>query len=671
MCGIAGAIDLEARREFPAARLLAMTGAIAHRGPDDEQVHLEPGLAMGARRLSIVDLAGGRQPIANEDGSIWVTQNGEIFEYPELQAELVAGGHRLATRCDTELWVHLYEDLGEEMFRKTRGQFAVALWDRKSRSLILGRDRVGICPLYYAVVDGWLLWGSEIKALLSSGMVAARPDAYGIDLFFHTFCAGTSRTFYEGIRSIPPGHYLRVRDGRVEPKLYWDLDFPDAGQERRLADPTPLIDELEALMRQSVEKRLRGDVPVVSYISGGLDSTVVLGLSSRERGYAVPSFTIGLDRAGPDERSHATESAAALGSRLTTVTMNRADIVAAYPELIRAAEGPVMDSSCACLMRLAGTVHEQGYKVVLTGEGADEALAGYAWFKTQAIRERLNKMSLSFINPTVRSLVLASMRGNPAHVPTRLGIHGVRTAQQDVYDLMAQGRSFVYSADLWRRLAGHNAFDDLGITNDRITRWAPLNQSLYVGYKVMLAGLLLQAKGDRVAMNSSVEARYPLLDDDVIAFCASIAPEYKLRGRTDKWLLRQVAARTLPARIANRPKTMFRASRSSAFFAPDRPRWVDQLLSPESLRATGWFDPEGVARERAAQERFPAITPKRIIMDLSLTCVIATQLWHHTFLGGGLCELPVWEPTPIREAERPSIDLGVALPQTSDTAPAR
>ncbi len=670
MCGIAGAIDLEGRREFPAGRLLAMTGAIAHRGPDDEQIHIEPGLAMGARRLSIVDLAGGRQPIANEDGTIWVTQNGEIFEYPELQAELVARGHRLATRCDTELWVHLYEDLGEDVFRKTRGQFAVALWDRKARTLILGRDRVGICPLYYAVVDGWLLWGSEIKALLASGMVAARPDPAGIDLFFHTFCAGTSRTFFEGVHSIPPGQYLRVRDGRVEPKTYWDLDFPDAGQERRLADPTPLVDELEALMRQSVEKRLRGDVPVVSYISGGLDSTVVLGLSSRERGYAVPSFTIGLDRAGPDERSHAAESAAALGSRLTTVTMNRRDIVAAYPELIRAAEGPVMDSSCACLMRLAAAVHAQGYKVVLTGEGADEALAGYAWFKTQAIRERLNRIGLSFVNPAVRSLVLASMRGNPAHVPTRLGIHGVRTAQQDVYDLMAQGRSFVYSADLWRRLGGHSAFDDLNITNDRFTRWDPLNQSLYVGYKVMLAGLLLQAKGDRVAMNSSVEARYPLLDDDVIAFCASIAPEYKLRGRTDKWLLRQVAARTLPQRIANRPKTMFRASRSAAFFAPDRPQWVDQLLESRIAPRHRLVRPRGRRPRARLQVRYPAITPKRIIMDLSLTCVIATQLWHHTYLGGGLCELPVWEPTPIREAERPAIDLGVALPQAADHATA-
>ena len=198
---------------------------------------------------------------------------------------------------------------------------------------------------------------------------------------------------------------------------------------------------------------------------------------------------------------------------------------------------------------------------------------------------------------------------------------------------------------MWRLLEGHSAYDDLDLPNDRFARWHPLNQSLYVGYKVMLAGLLLLGKGDRVAMNSSVETRYPLLDEDVISFCASIAPEYKLHGLTDKWLLRQVAARTLPPRIANRPKTMFRASRSEAFFDRDRPAWIDQLLSPESLRATGWFDPAAIARERAAQMRFPRITPKRIIMDLSLTCVIATQLWHHLFLGGGLCELPTWERT--------------------------
>jgi asparagine synthase (glutamine-hydrolysing) len=648
MCGIAGALDLNGRREFSASRLLAMTAAIAHRGPDDEQIHIEPGVALGARRLSIVDLAGGRQPISNEDGSVWVTQNGELFEYPELQTELKARGHRLATRCDTELWAHLYEDLGERVFDKARGQFAVSIWDRNARTLILARDRVGICPLYYAQADGWLLWGSEIKALLASRLLAARPDPKGIDLFFNTFCAGTSRTFFDGITSIPPGHYLFVRNGRIELKQYWDLDFPDSGSERRLADPAPLVDELEFLLRQSVERRLRGDVPVVSYISGGLDSTVVLGLSSRERGYAVPSFTIGLERAGPDERIHARESAEALGSKLTTVTMNRGDIVGAYPELIRAAEGPVMDSSCACLMRLARAVHDQDYKVVLTGEGADEALAGYAWFKTQKIRNAINWGPVSIALQGARTLALASI-GGMAHRPKLQGIRGVRTAQLDVYDFMGQARSVLYSGSMWDRLADYSPYDDLNLTNDRFGKWHPLNQSLYVGYKVMLAGLLLLAKGDRIAMNSSVETRYPILDDDVISFCASIAPEYKLHGLTDKWILRQVAARTLPPQIAQRRKTMFRASRSDAFLDASRPRWVDQLLSPESLKATGWFDPAAVARERLAQCRFPRITPKRIIMDLSLTSVIATQLWHHIYLGGGLCDLPVWDAASVRE----------------------
>src|SRR5205823_7066031 len=210
MCGIAGALDLRGTREFSWQRLWAMTGAIAHRGPDDEQFHREPGVALGARRLSIIDLAGGRQPIGNEDHSIWVAFNGELFEYPELRQELLARGHHLTTRCDTEAWVHLYEDLGEAMFEKARGHFAVSLWDRPSRTRILGRDRVGICPLYYTEVDGWLLWGSEIKALLASGLVAARPDPRGVDHLFTFFCAGTTRTFFDGITSLPPAHYLRV-----------------------------------------------------------------------------------------------------------------------------------------------------------------------------------------------------------------------------------------------------------------------------------------------------------------------------------------------------------------------------------------------------------------------------------------------------------------------------
>jgi asparagine synthase (glutamine-hydrolysing) len=643
MCGIAGAVDLRGKREFPIPRLLAMTGAIAHRGPDDEQFHAEPGVVLGARRLSIVDLAGGRQPIANEDGSIWVAFNGELFEYPELRQELLAHGHTLTTRCDTEAWVHLYEEHREGMFAKARGQFAVSLWDRKNDTLILGRDRVGICPLYYAEADGWLIWGSEVKAILSSGLVAARPDVRGVDHLFSFFCAGTTRTYFEGIKSLAPGHFLKIQDGRVSTHQYWDLDFPEVGQERRLADPTPLIDELEALMRQSVERRLRGDVPVVSYISGGLDSTVVLGLSSRERGHAVPSFTIGFDRAGPDERSQSAESARELGSPLTTVTLNSADIAASYPELVLAAEGPVMDTSCAALMKLAAAVHGQGYKVALTGEGADEALAGYVWFKTQATREAVVGRVGHRLPMMLRSLLLAAVGGGGKHRAPLLAIGGVRTAQQDMYELIGQARPILYSPGMWDRLADHNPYDDLSITNPNLQRWHPMNQSLYVGYKVMLAGLLMIAKGDRISMHSSVETRYPFLDDDVIQFCSQIAPEYKLQGRTEKWILRQVAARTLPTRIANRPKTMFRSTFAKTFLAPGRAKWVDQLLSIDSLRKTDYFDAETVRREWMKQLAIPRITPRRFVLDIALTCVVATQLWHHLFFGG-LCELPTWTP---------------------------
>ena len=653
MCGIAGAIDLNGTREFSARRLLSMTGAIAHRGPDDEQYHIEPGVALGARRLAIIDLAGGRQPIANEDRSIWVAFNGELFEYPSLRRDLLAAGHHLATRCDTEAWVHLYEDDREGMFARARGQFAVSLWDRNSRTLLLGRDRVGICPLYYTEVDGWLLWGSEIKALLASGLVAARPDPKGIDHLFTFFCAGTTRTFFEGIKSVPPGHYLRVRDGRVSQHRYWDLDFPDAGDERRLDDPRPLVDELLALLEQSVERRLRSDVPVVSYISGGLDSTVLLGICSRHRGEPIPAFTVGLDRAGPDERTHSAEAARILGSPLTTVTMDRSTIAEAFPELIRAAEGPVLDTSCAALLRLAQSVHQQGYKVALTGEGADEALAGYVWYKAQKVRDAIAGRIGPGASSAVRRWLMHGVAGRDLHLPPERAIGGVRPAQQDLYELISQAKPTLYSNAMWQRLGDHCPYDDLDITNENIGRWAPLNQSLYVGYKVMLAGLLMISKGDRIAMNASVESRYPFLDEDVTAFCAAIAPEYKLRGMTEKWILRQVAARILPPQIANRPKTMFRAHMSGSFLGIHRPAWVDQLLSSESIKATGYFDPAAVARQRAWQVTLPRVTPARGVFDVALTCVVSTQLWHHIFCGGGLCDLATWQPPVRRHGVRP------------------
>ncbi len=640
MCGITGALDLKGVRTFPSERLQMMSRAIAHRGPDDEGCHIEPGLAMGARRLSIIDLEGGRQPIDNETGEIWVAFNGVLFDYPDIRKDLLSRGHRLKTHCDTEAWVHLYEDFGERAFEKTKGQFAVSLWDRRNRTLILARDRMGICPLYYTVQDGWLLWGSEVKALLASGLVAARPDRKGIDYLFNFFCASTTRTFFEGVHSIPPGHYLRVKEGSPVLVKYWDLDFPDLGEERNTDDPSKLTEELDALIRQAIRRRLRADVPVVSYLSGGLDSSTVLGLSIQESGRKIPSFTIGFDRAGPDESLQAEETAALIGSPLTVVRMNRRDIAVAYPELIEAVEGPVIDTSCACLMNLAKKVHEDGYKVAITGEGGDELFGGYLWYKTQKIRQSLERVTGGMAQRFAYGFVRTSIGGGRSHWPPANGMAGVRTAQQDVYELVAQARETLYSGEMWDALRDHSAYADINLTNDRIVRWHPLNQSLYAGYKIQLSGLLMKAKGDHVALHSSVETRYPLLDEDVIEFCTRLDPKYKLHGLTDKWLLRKVATRSLPKPIANRPKTMFRATRSPTFLGPDRPSWVDQLLSEESLRTTGYFDLRGVALARKLQGRFFANPIRRFFLDMGLMGVISTQLWHHIYLGGGLCDLP-------------------------------
>ncbi len=650
MCGIVGAIDLVAKRSFDPVRLEAMAAAIAHRGPDDQDTYHEPGVALAARRLAIVDLSGGRQPIRSEDGSIVTAFNGELFDYPEIRQWLLTRGHVLHTRCDTEAWIGLYREHGLDVFSQTTGQFATAIWDRSHGRLLLGRDRLGICPLYTTEVDGWLLWSSEIKALLASGLVSAEPDRKGIDHLFHFIAAGTTRTFFEGISSLAPGHFLRVEDGRVSRHLYWDLDFPDRGQERVSEDPTPLIDELDELMEQSVRRRLHGDVPVVNYISGGLDSTVVLGYCQRLRGGAPRSFTIGFSRgSGPDEQAEAAESAAALGAPLTTLALDRGQIAEAYPELIRAAEGPVLDTSCAALLRLAQEVHQHQYKVVLTGEGADEAMAGYVWFKAQAIRDRLVGLTGEGLWRSLRSLVLGAAGDHPSRRPPQHAFKGIRPAQQEMYELFAAGRSSLYAESMWERLGDHDAFGDLDLPTNRLTRWHPLNQSLYVGYKVMLPGLLMIAKGDRIAMNASVETRYPFLDEDVVAFCASLAPEYKLgSGLREKWLLRQVAERMLPRAIARRPKTMFRARMAKTFLEPGRPAWVDELLSPESLQRAGYFDPDGVAHQCWYQARMPRITPARGVFDIGLTCVVATQLWHHIYCGGGLCSLPTWEPPRIR-----------------------
>jgi asparagine synthase (glutamine-hydrolysing) len=661
MCGIAGAIDLAGTRPLPPEALRAMADAIVHRGPDEDGYLQRDGVSFANRRLSIIGLFDGRQPIANEDGTIQVVFNGELFDYPERRADLEAKGHVFRTHCDTELFPHLWEDHGEEMFEHLHGQFAVALYDARQRRVLLARDRFGICPLYWTRRGDWLVFASEIKALLASGLVPARPDLRGINHAFTFFALPGPVTCFEGVSALLPGHFLDIRtatDGTrtVRDRTYWEIDFPDHGQEERGQDPKVLVDRFEQTMLAAVEKRLRADVPVVSYLSGGVDSSVVVAMACKVRGAPIPTFTIRIDDPQLDETSEAGVVSRHLDCRPVVVNVGAAETLATYPRLVRAAEGPVIDTSCAALLLLAQQVHASGYKVALTGEGSDEWLAGYPWYKVHRLLGCLDVIPGLPLSMSARRLFVR-LSGAPLFPRATVArtLHAVAGPNPwlDIYGLVSIAKLRFFSPALRQTMAEDIPYADVGLNVERMRRWHPLNRGLYLGARIHLPGLLLNAKGDRIAMNSSVEGRYPFLDEDVFALLAAIDPRWKLRGIFgDKYLLRLLAQRWLPHSIAWRQKAMFRAPFDSFHIEP-APPFVEQLFSRESLAKAGYFDAEAVAHWRRAFRQLRPGSTQRLSIEMGLAGVLSTQLWHHLFIDASLADLP---------------DAGIRAPRANEAA---
>lgn len=654
MCGVAGVIDLCGRHEPHRETVEAMTEALTHRGPDDDGYLFAPGMGLGHRRLSIVGIESGHQPIYNEDRTVAVMFNGELFEHEELRRSLKAKGHIFKSTTDTEVLVHLYEEQGEDVFTNLNGQFAVILVDFRRRLIFLARDRVGICPLFWAREGDWLYVASEPKSILASGDVSPICDRRGLDQVFNFFAIGGRRTVFAGINSILPGHYLKIafrpdrRPADIVERRYWDFDFPDAGQEENPEDITPLVDEFETAFHNAVDLRLRADVPVVGYLSGGVDSAYVLATAAKIRGTPPPSFTIRVPSGKLDETPDAMVSARSIGTNPTIVTCDAEAIRNAYPDLIRATDSPVIDTSCAALFSLAAEVRRQGYKVTLTGEGADEAFAGYVWFKTGAFEQKHDRPGFRPSRMSNRMLRKLTSPARPWRDILREDeLSGGPLAQTLLYNLVGRSRYMYFSRETKALLKGYSGYEDFPLDVERMKRWHPLNQALYLGYKVHLPGLLLNHKGDRIAMANSVETRYPFLDNGVIEAAARIHPELKLKGRKqDKFLLRKAAERLLPHEVAWRPKGMFRAPFAESF-VESPPKYVEHLMSVESLARTGYFDVKAVRRD---YERFVAgkVPSWRVFMSMGLGGVLSTQLWHHINFGGGLCELDYVERMPQR-----------------------
>ncbi len=651
MCGIAGVIDLAGRKAAPPATLRRMADAIVHRGPDDDGYLDLPYLGLANRRLSIVGLADGKQPISNEDRSVWCVFNGEFFEYPEVRARLESKGHRFRTHTDTELIPHLWEDYGEALIDHLKGQFAFCVHDTRKKTVFLARDRFGICPLYWTVRrredTHYLLFASEIRALFASGMVPAEPDLRGINQVFTFFALPGPITCFQGINLLPPGHCLRVQletsdpESAIQERTYWELDFPDRGDELNPPE-REAVGEYERLFVKSVERRLRADVPVVAYLSGGVDSSVVVAIASKVLGRPIPTFTVAVRSKGFDESSEAALVARHVGTKNIVAEYDHAEVRETFPDLIEAAEFPVVDTAAAALLRLARSVREHGYKVALTGEGSDEFLAGYPWFKIHRVMNALEVLPGVRLGNWLRAAAL-KLSGSP-----RFSMNLLREAQDyvgghngwlDLYGIMSLSKLRFYNEDLKRELLQRSPYSELGLNRDKLLRWHPFHRSIMLGARIMLAGHLLASKGDRVAMWQSVELRPPFLDEDLVAYTNQLHPRWKLRRLTEKYILRRMAEKWVPREIARRPKKMFRAPLDSFhLIGPDRPAWIDQVLSPESLRKTGYFDAEAVKKYREAIPNMRRSLAKTSI-EMGLAAVTATQLWHHLFVSGDLADL--------------------------------
>jgi asparagine synthase (glutamine-hydrolysing) len=645
MSGIAGIVDLAGSRDVPGPALRQMARALAHRGPDEEGFHQEPGVGLAWRGLRI-NGPPGQGPLANEDGTVTAVLQGRLYNHHLLGKHLALRGHRARTPHEAEVLVHLWEDHGEQAVEHLRGQFAFALWDRARRRLVLARDRVGLSPLYWARRGDWLLFASEIKALLASGLVRAEADRRGLDHLFTFLALPAARTCFLGVRAVEPGHCLTARPGEAEPNLvrdraYWDLDFPDRGEELDGRHPAALADQLEETLRQAVRRRLQPGAPLAAYVSGGVDCTTVAALAARERGSGLPTFTVRLEEPDLDETERARRAARAGGSDPTVVSCGAAQLASAYPRLVRSAESPVLDTACAALLLLAERAHAEGYKVALTGDGADDLFAGYPWFRVGRLlglldwlpgirpSQWLRRVGLWWLAPHVRWSAVRRIES----------LVGGHHAWVDLYGLVSLSRSRFYSEPMREALGGHIAYEDLTLNLERMRRWHPLNQALYLGVKVQVPGLLLQAKGDRAAMRSAVEVRCPFLDEEVVAFSARLHPRWKLRRLRDKYLLRQVAARHLPADVAWRPKRDFLAPFDSTY-GDGAPPLVEQLLSEPSLRRAGYFDPAAVRLWRARYRTLRPGSGTRTSVEIGLGGVVATQLWHHLFIDGSLADLP-------------------------------
>src|SRR5262245_28919787 len=642
MCGIAGILNLVDGLPPDLTILRRMGAVLEHRGPDGFAIERDRHAGLVARRLAIVDVAGGHQPYRNEDDSVIAVFNGEIFNYLDLRQDLVQHGHRFLSHTDGEVLVHLYEEHGEALCERLNGQFAFALWDRRRRRLLLARDRLGICPLFYSIDRRRLWFASEIKGLFADPSLARRLDPHGVDHAFTFWAPIGERTAFANVKSLRAGHRAVVESGRLRSQAYWTL--PVSAIERNGDDDRALdrwAEELRHSLDQSVRLRLQSDVPVGTYLSGGLDSSALTHLAARAWSGRLKTFSIAFDDPVFDESWYQQRMAQAVDTDHHVVRCSGREIGAVFPEVVRHAEAPVVRTAPAPLYLLSQRARDEGIKVVLVGEGADEILLGYHLYKAVRAQEwlagghasmadvELLRRVLAF-DPYYHPALVAEAAARPAELYRRLA--GAASGSFGVHELrwshMAGSRS-LYSDQTRKTLAGSDPRDELRLALPAgFESLPPMRRAQLLDVHTLLSGYLLAAQGDRMAMAHSVEARVPFLDHHLIELLARVPDSAKLHALDEKHLLKRALGDRLPDEITQREKAAYTAPAWRTFASP-APEYVDAVLSPRAVEAAGCFDPGAVARLREACRLDPASESDYFS---PFVAVLSTQLLHHLFV---------------------------------------
>ena len=643
MCGIAGALLLGGDSELPdPARMVA---TLRHRGPDGIGCFRSPVCALANARLSIIDLETGDQPVANEDESVWTVLNGEIFNFIELRAELQSLGHQFRTRSDTEVIVHAYEQYGERFVQHLSGQFALALWDVRRQRLLLARDRVGIRPLFYARIGGRLLFGSEVKSILAVAPEAAALDEQGLAQVFTFWGTVGERTVFRDVRSLAAGHMLIVERGAERLEHYWDWSFP-RGQGRTDLTLDEAGERMHELLSKVVREQLRSDVPVGAYLSGGLDSAGIAALA-REAVGTLQTFSITFEDPEFDESGYQRQMAEFLGVRHSAFCCAARDIGEVFPQLIWHTETPVLRTAPAPLMLLSRHVHRQGFKVVMTGEGADEVFAGYDLFKEGKIRRFWARQPHSARRPELFSRLYPYLMHSPVanrHFARLFFGQGLTELDNPFYAHLTRwsttrGIFKLLSPELLASLS--SVKPEEALTRELpadFMAWSDLARDQYIEIKTLLEGYLLSSQGDRVSLAHSVEGRVPYLDHRIIEFANSLSPRYKLRGLHEKVLLRRALRGEVPQAIVNRVKQPYRAPDSRCFFHGEKPLpYVQELMSPTNLRRSGYFRPDAVER---LLEKCRTGRARGAGDNMAFVGVLSTLLLQEQFFRGGVAQAP-------------------------------